>query len=61
MSAETDVTYLVTLNTPKGVGTVEVTTFQGSEAAGRRALFSVVPRWGDLDEVTVAKVEEMTV
>lgn len=47
-------TYLVTLSTPNGEGSIEVPTFQGSEAAARRAKWSAVSvGWGDVDEVTV--------
>lgn len=53
------VTYLVTLDTPKGRGTVELSSFLGPEAAGRRARWTMIPSWGDVDEVTVFMVEAL--
>lgn len=50
--------YLVTLDTPRGQGQIEVPTFQGPEAAGRRAHMGACAQgWGDLDEVKVVSVE----
>lgn len=49
--------YLVNLITPTGVGQIEVPTFLGREAAGRRARIAAVQQgWGDLDEVTVGEI-----
>lgn len=53
--------YLVTLDTPKGRAELEVPSTLGPEAAGRRAwLTGVQQRWGDVDEVEVVSVSEMT-
>ena len=54
------VRYAVTLDTPRGPGVIEVPTFQGPDAAGRRAhLSACAAGWGDLDKVTVASVVEI--
>ncbi len=53
--------YLVTLATPKGEAQVEVPSTLGPDAAGRRAYWAAVQaRWGDLDEITVTVVAEIT-
>jgi hypothetical protein len=53
--------YLVTLNTPHGQGEIEVPSFLGADAAGRRAAISACAiGWGDLDTVTVASVVDIT-
>jgi hypothetical protein len=47
-------TYTVTLKTPSGQIQLDVPTFQGAQAAGRRALFAAAQAgWGDLDTITV--------
>lgn len=49
--------YLVTLIMPRGTCLLEVPTFQGPAAAGRRAKFAAVSQgWGNLDEVLVGSV-----
>ena len=59
-------TYLVTLKiTQEGdsplaehTGTIEVPSFMGGDAAGRRAKWSAIASgWGDVDEVEVQSVE----
>ena len=60
-------TYLVTLTITKeidedtvstGTGSIEVPSFMGGDAAGRRAKWSAVASgWGDVDEVEVQSVE----
>ena len=59
-------TYLVTLKITKEgdsplaerTGTIEVPSFMGGDAAGRRAKWSAVASgWGDVDEVEVQSVE----
>jgi hypothetical protein len=53
--------YLVTLSTPKGQAELEVPSTLGAEAAGRRAWMTGVQlRWGDVDEVQVVSVEDIT-
>ena len=53
------ITWSVTVQTPKGLLLVDVPTFQGQEAAERRAHISVVAAgYGDLDEVEVISSEE---
>jgi hypothetical protein len=50
----------VLLTTPAGDAVLEVPTFLGAEAAGRRALWSAVALgWGEPDQVTVAAVTEL--
>lgn len=52
--------FTVTLDTPAGPAVLEVPTFQGPAAAGRRAhLTAVHLGWGDLDEITVQQVERV--
>lgn len=47
-------TYLVVLNTPNGTAELEVPTFAGPEAAGRRAFWTACSLgWGDVEEITV--------
>lgn len=59
-NAQKPTKYLVTLITPNGVGQIEVPTFLGPDAAGRRAhMCAVAAGWGDLDEVKVASVTEI--
>lgn len=59
-------TYLVTMKITKEsdsplvecTGTIEVPTFLGQDAAGRRAKWSAIADgWGDVDEVEVQSVE----
>lgn len=51
------VRYLVTLNTPKGPGEMEVPSTLGPDAAGRRARITAISiGWGDFDTVDVASV-----
>lgn len=53
--------YLVTLSTPKGQAELEVPTTLGAEAAGRRAwAVGLAQGWGDVDEVQVVSVEDIT-
>lgn len=53
--------YLVVIDTPKGQAELEVPSTLGPEAAGRRAWMTGVQlRWGDLDEVKVVSVEDIT-
>jgi len=52
--------YAVTLHTPRGEAVIEVPTYLGPEAAGRRAwLAGVQQRWGDVDEVVVTTVRRI--
>lgn len=51
-------TYLVTLETAQGRAELAVPTFQGPEAAARRAFWTACAQgWGDVDEVQVIGVE----
>lgn len=51
------VAYTVTLDTPHGVGQLDLKSSLGPEAAGRRACISAVAiGWGDIDEVSVTDV-----
>lgn len=52
--------YLVTVNTPNGEGSMEVTsTSEGS--AGNRVKWAAIHRgWGDVGEVTVVTVKDIT-
>lgn len=46
--------YTVVVKTPKGTFDVEVPTYQGPEAAARRAKWSLIHmRYGDVDEVHI--------
>ena len=52
--------YLVTIETPAGVYEIEVPSTQGSEAAGRRAIFAIASayeRTTDLDRIKVLDTE----
>lgn len=52
--------YLVTLDTPNGRGEIEVPTFMGPDAAGRRAVVAAMGQgWGDFDSITVVSVDEI--
>jgi hypothetical protein len=57
--------YLVTLDTPEGEWKLEIASFQGAEAAGRRAHIALVHKMHylddryDLDTVHVKNVEEI--
>lgn len=63
-------TYLVTLTITKkidedtvlvGGGSIEVPTFGGAAAAGKRAKWAAIAAgWGDVDEVEVKSVELLT-
>lgn len=54
------VTYLVTLETPRGQAEIEVNSMMGPDVAGRRArVAAVLQHWGDLDEIEVVSVEEL--
>jgi len=50
--------YRVTVSTPSGEWVMDVPSFQGGDAAGRRALFTVASqdRSTDLDEIKVVNV-----
>jgi hypothetical protein len=53
--------YLVTLDAPAGRGEIEVPTYQGPDAAGRRAFWAACSLgWGDVDEITILSVAEIT-
>lgn len=53
-------TWTVTIDGPAGPGQIDVPTHLGSEAAGRRALFTAASvGWGDLDELRVTAVERI--
>lgn len=53
--------WCVTLDTPQGQYVVEVPTFQGQQAAERRAHIALVAAGtGDLDEVKVIHSEQAT-
>lgn len=46
--------YLVIIQTPKGVGEIEVPSFLGADAASRRAVFCAAAKgWGDLPDLKV--------
>lgn len=50
--------YVVTIGTPNGPGVLEVPSFLGPDAAGRRALIAAAAiGWGDLPELTVDHVD----
>lgn len=50
--------FLVTLDTPKGQGQLEIPTTLGADAAGRRAFFSACNMgWGDVDTISVVSTE----
>jgi hypothetical protein len=50
--------YLVTLDTAKGLMDVDLKTSQGSEAAGRRAQWTLVAsrKYGDIEDINVISV-----
>ena len=56
--ADDMVTYLVTADTRRGTIFLEVSTFQGKDAAERRALWVLASqrKYGDLDEIAIASV-----
>lgn len=57
MSTATVPTYRVQVATPGGPAELDVPTFQGPDAAKRRAYWTAVAAgWGDVDEVTVTNV-----
>jgi len=55
-------TFVVTLDTPGGVGELEVPTTLGPDAAGRRAwAMGLAMGWGDVHEITVTSVVDLKV
>lgn len=53
--------YLVTVDTPAGRAELEVPSTLGPEAAGRRAFWAAAAqRWGDLGEITVTSICEIS-
>lgn len=54
-------TYTVVIDTPKGTFDVDVPTFLGPGAAGRRAIFTLAAaRYGDLLDLHIVSITEKT-
>jgi hypothetical protein len=54
--------YVVVVKTKKGLVDLEIPTFQGPVAAGRRAVFALAAQqvYGDLDEIECLSITEGT-